>query len=241
MIHQQVQATTAPQTAQLNVLAEGLQQVHVIAQKAHAAVVNALAAPLRDTAQSTSGSALPRAQAPTVVDMSMDHNAYNDHLGNPVNSSLPPYTDVKDHGLWLLQVPAWFQAHQTPAAQLGLWIVTAFRGPAMKFWFFECAGQPAEPEIISTTLKELYLHYAYEYGLHAQMQSLQMQPGNYTTYADLFSELANQLRGMNPTHLMYMFLNGLTADYKQHVLLHGATSFAEVQETCRPLGLATRT
>ena len=40
---------------------------------------------------------------------------------------------------------------------------------------------------------------------------------------------------------MYMFLNGLTADYKQHVILHGATSFAEVQETCRRLDLAART
>ena len=40
VIHQQVQATTAPQTAQLNVLAEGLQQVHLIA---HAAVAHALA------------------------------------------------------------------------------------------------------------------------------------------------------------------------------------------------------
>ena len=48
-------------------------------------------------------------------------------------------------------------------------------------------------------------------------------PGNYTTYADHFSELASQLRGLNPTHLMYTFLNGLTADYKQHVLLHNAT------------------
>ena len=61
-IHQQVQATTATETAQLNVLAEGLQQVHLIAQNAHAAVAKALAAPLQDTAQSTSGSALPRAR-----------------------------------------------------------------------------------------------------------------------------------------------------------------------------------
>ena len=66
-------------------------------------------------------------------------------------------------------------------------MVTAFRGPAMKFWFVECAGQPAEPDIIATKLKERYRPYAYEYGLHAQMQSLQMQHGNYTTYADCFS------------------------------------------------------
>ena len=39
-----------------------------------------------------------------------------------------------------------------------------------------------------------------------------MQPRSYTTYADQFSELASQLRGRNPTHLMYMFPNGLTAD-----------------------------
>ena len=52
------------------------------------------------------------------------------------------------------------------------------------------------------------------------MQSLQMQPGNYTTYADHCSELASQLRGLKPTHLMYMFLNVLTADCKQHVFLH---------------------
>ena len=88
----------------------------------------------------------------------------------------------------------------------------------------ECSGQPAEPGIIATKLKELYLTYAYEYGLHAQIESLPMQPGNYTTYADRFSELASQFRGMNPTHLMYMFLNGLTANYKQHVLLHGVTT-----------------
>ena len=111
-------------------------------------------------------------------------------------------------------------------------MVTAFRGPAMKFWFVECAGQPAEPEIIATKLKERYRPYAYYYGLHAQMQSLQMQPGNYTARADRFYELASQLRGMNSTHLMYLLLNGLTADYNQHVLLHGATSFAQVQETC---------
>ena len=43
-----------------------------------------------------------------------------------------------------------------------------------------------------------------------------MQPGNYTTYADRFSELSSQLRGLNPTHMMYMFPNGLTSDYKQH-------------------------
>ena len=51
----------------------------------------------------------------------------------------------------------------------------------MKVRFVECAGQPAEPEIIATKLKKRYRHCAYEYGLHAQMQSLQMQPGNYTT------------------------------------------------------------
>ena len=107
-------------------------------------------------------------------------------------------------------------------------MVTAFCGPSMTFWFVECAGQPAERELIATKLKERYRTYAYEYGLHAQMQSLQMQPGNYTTYADRFSELSSQLRGMNPTHLMYMFLNGITADYKQHVIVHGATSFADV-------------
>ena len=54
-------------------------------------------------------------------------------------------------------------------------MVTAFRGPAMTFWFFECAGQPAEPEIIATKLEERYRPYMYEYGLHAQMQSLHMQ------------------------------------------------------------------
>jgi len=89
VIYQQVQATTAPQTAHLNVLAEGLQQGHLIAQNAQAAVANALTAPLQDTAQSASGPALPRAPAPAFADMSMDHDAYNDDLGNPVNPRLP--------------------------------------------------------------------------------------------------------------------------------------------------------
>ena len=52
--------------------------------------------------------------------MSTDPDAYNDHLGNPVNPRLPPYTGGEDPGLWLLQVQALFQAHQTPAAQQGL-------------------------------------------------------------------------------------------------------------------------
>ena len=64
----------------------------------------------------------------------------------------------------------------------------------MKFWFFKCACQPAEPENISNQLNERYRPYAYKYGLHAQMQILQMQPGNYTTYADCFCELSSQLR-----------------------------------------------
>ena len=97
---------------------------------------------------------------------------------------------------------------------------------------------PAEPEIIATKLKKRYRRCAYEYAPHAQMQSFEMQLGNYTTYADRFFELASQLRGLNPPHVMYMSLNGLTADYKQHVHFHGATSFAEVQETCRRLDLA---
>ena len=65
-------------------------------------------------------------------------------------------------------------------------MVTVFRGTPMTVSFVECAGQPAEPGIIATKLKECYRHYAYEYGLHAQMRSLQMQPGNYTIYADRF-------------------------------------------------------
>ena len=167
-------------------LAEGFQQAHVIAQNAQPAVSKALTAPLQDTAQSTAGPELPRAPAPVTADMSMYHDAYNNHLGNQVNPRLHTYTGAADTGLWLLQVQALFQAHQTPAAQQGLWMVTAFRGPVMKLWFFECAGQPAEPDIIATKLKR-YSRYAYAYGLHAQMQSLQMQPGNYTTYAIVFT------------------------------------------------------
>ena len=72
----------------------------------------------------------------------MDTDAYNDHLGNPVNPRLPPYSGAEDPDLWLIQVPALFRAHQTPAAEQGLWMVTAFSGPAMEFWVFECACQP---------------------------------------------------------------------------------------------------
>ena len=189
MIHQQVQATTAPHTAQLNVLAEDLQQVHLIAQNAPAALAHALAAPLQDAEQSTTGPELPRAQAPVTAGMPMDPDAYNNHLRNPVNPRLPHCTGAEDPGLWLLQVQALLQAQQTPAAQQGLWMVTSFRGPAMNIWFVECAGQPAEPESVATKLKERYRHYPSEYSLHAQMQSLQMQPGNYNTYADRFPSL----------------------------------------------------
>ena len=43
----------------------------------------------------------------------MDHDAYNDHLANPVNPRLHPYTSAEDPELWLLQVQALFQGHQT--------------------------------------------------------------------------------------------------------------------------------
>ena len=142
MVHKQVQATRTPQTAQLKVLAEGLQQVHLIAQNAHEAVAHALAATLQDTAQSTAGQALPLVSAHAAAGMSMDPDPYNDHLGNPVNPRLPTYTGVEDPGLGLLQVQTF-----------GLSMVTAFSGPAMKFWFVECAGHTAELEIIATKLK----------------------------------------------------------------------------------------
>ena len=47
---------------------------------AHAAVAHALEAPMQDTAQSTTGPELPGAPAPVTTDMSMDPDAYNDHL-----------------------------------------------------------------------------------------------------------------------------------------------------------------
>ena len=117
-------------------LAEGLQHVHLIAQNAHAAVIN------------WSGAAT--SPVPVTADMSIDQDANNDHIGNPVNPRLPHYTGAEDHGLWLLHVEVLFQVHQTPAAQHGLWMVTAFRGPAIRFWFVECAGQLAEQEIIAS-------------------------------------------------------------------------------------------
>ena len=117
VIHQHVQATKTPHTAQLNALTEGLQQVHLIAQNAHAAVAHTLAATLQDTALSTAGPELPRATAPVTADISMDPEAYNHHLGNPLNPGVPPYTGAQDPGLWLLQVQALFQAHRTPASQ----------------------------------------------------------------------------------------------------------------------------
>ena len=45
----------------------------------------------------------------------MNMNIMN--LGNPVNPRLPPYTGAEDTGLWLLQVQALLQAHQTLTAQ----------------------------------------------------------------------------------------------------------------------------
>ena len=67
-------------------------------------MAHALAATLHDTAQSTIGPKLPHAPAPVTADMSMDPDAYNNHIGNPVNPRLPHYTGAEDPGLWLLQV-----------------------------------------------------------------------------------------------------------------------------------------
>ena len=60
-------------------------------------------------------------------------------------------------------------------------------------WLVKCAGQCAKHQIIATTPIERYRRYAYNYGLHAQMQSLQMQLGNYTTYVDFFQRFPASL------------------------------------------------
>ena len=108
----------------------------------------------------------------------------NDHLGNPVNPRLHHYTGAEDPGLWLLQVKDLFQAHKISAAQQGLWMLTDLLEPAITFYFIARASQPAEPELISAATNNR--HCAYEYCIQAQIQSLQMQPGNYTTYTDRF-------------------------------------------------------
>ena len=59
----------------------------------------------------------------------------------------------------------------------------------MKFWCLECAGLPADTKVILEKLKARFRPYAHEYGLFAQLQKLEMQPGNYLTFADRFLEI----------------------------------------------------
>jgi len=71
-----------------------------------------------------------------------------------------------------------------------------------------------------------------------KLNNLKMQPGGYSLYADRFAELACQLTSLPVTHLMYSVLAGLTAEFRQQVLVMGAKDRAEGKETCRRMDLA---
>ena len=84
----------------------------------------------------------------------VDDNEFYDAHEQPVeshhfNPSLPHYTGAEDPGLWLLKVQAEFEAHRTPTAQQGVWMVCALRGAAMSFWFLECKELSKQQEIIA--------------------------------------------------------------------------------------------
>ena len=68
-----------------------------------------------------------------------------------------------------------------------------------------------------------------------------MQPGNYLTFADRFLEIASQLPHLAEKTKMYTFLSGITDAYRQHCLMYGTNSLAEVMESCRRLDLSSRT
>ena len=68
-----------------------------------------------------------------------------------------------------------------------------------------------------------------------------MQPGGYSRFADAFAETVAQLRNKSPDDILYAFLRGLSQDFRQHVLLQGAGTYAQAQEICRRLDLAART
>ena len=142
---------------------------------------------------------------------------------------LPPYTGAEDPAMWVLQVKAAFDAHDTANVKQGKWMVCALRGAAMRYWFLECQQHPADPDTITSILKAKFRHYAYEFGMHAKLHQLKMQPGGYSLYADRFSDLACQLQSLPISHLMYSFLAGLTAEYRQQV--HEAHAIADTGAT----------
>ena len=155
-VRQQVSAAQAQQSAQMNMLAHGLTQVHHMVQNAQATATQALAAPAL------------AGPYPGSADESMNQGE-SPRLPSTANPHLPPFTGSEDPGLWAFQVHALFRANQTPVAQQGLWMVAALRGQAMKFWFLECGGLAAEPQVILDKLKERFRPYAHEFGLFAQL------------------------------------------------------------------------
>ena len=227
-VHQQVGAAHAQHSAQLSMLASGLNQVHQLAQHANATAARALAAPVL------------AAPAVGLADDSMQQEE-SPRSSSTANPHLPPYSGSEDPGLWAFQVDALFQANRTPPAQQGLWMAAALRGQAMRFWHLECAGLPAEPKTILEKLKTRFRPYAHEFGLFAQLQKLEMQPGNYLTFADRFLEISSQLPHLAEKTRMFTFLSGITDAYRQHCLMYGTNSLAEVMESCRRLDLSSRT
>ena len=133
-VRQQVSAAQAQQSAQMNMLAHGLTQVHHLVQTAKGTATQALAAPAL------------AGPYPGSADESMNQGELP-RLPPTANPHLPPFTGSEDPGLWAFQAHALFRANQTPVAQQGLWMVAALRGQAMKFWFLECGGLAAEPQV----------------------------------------------------------------------------------------------
>ena len=137
-----------------------------------------------------------------------------------------------------MQVQACFLAHKTATADQGAWMITALRGAAMRYWFFECRGESSAPENIIAKLKDRFRPYSYECDLYARLHDLRMTAQGYKSYADKFAELSAQLPKMELNALKHAFIKGLNAEFRQQVLLQGAKDLRGAQEVCRRLDLA---
>ena len=69
--------------------------------------------------------------APMIATADVQMDDHPEHALAKSNPHLQPYTGTEDPAMWVLQVKAAFDAHDTALAKQGKWMVCALRGAAI--------------------------------------------------------------------------------------------------------------
>jgi len=199
--------------------------------------------------QPSSSSSAPHAAQPVyyMAGPSQDIPDAHDIVDEPEEADgkkprLPFYDGTHDPELWIKQVDVAFQAYRTPHSQQAAWMILALRGTAMHYWFVECQPQfvstPPTAMDICTVLRKRFRPYTHNYEVYLKLQRLRMQPSHAEEYNRQFLALQAQCPTMTPQELFHAYIRGLTADYRELVLLQNCTTVTDAIDVVRRKSIA---